>query len=180
MLEKLKQSSAGALFGLMPPWMLYLLLALALMMSGAKLNGMRWALKYKRLQHSYESAQARAQAMAKQKTDENATQTAQLDKTYFEEYQNAQKTADYWRARVRTERVPVCAQTTNHAETRATGGLGDDLAADTSADRPMDLSSAAIVQLSESAGKMRAQVLYFQGKKSVDDVTVNGGSDATK
>ena len=180
MLEKLKQSSVGALFGVVPPWLLYALIALALMIAGAKLNGLRWSLKYERLQHSYESAQTQAQSVATEKSTENATATAQLDKTYYEEYQNAQKTADYWRNRVRTERVPVCAKTANNPETRATGSMGNDPATDASADRSVDLPSAAIIQLSESAGKMRAQVLYFQGKKSVDDVTVNGGSDATK
>ena len=173
MLEKLKQSSVGALFGVVPPWLLYALIALALMMSGAKLNGMRWALKYKRLQHSYESAQAHAQAVATEKTTENATATAQLDKTYYEEYQNAQKTADYWRNRVRAERVPVCAKTANNPETRATGSMGNDPATDASADRSVDLPSAAIIQLSESAGKMRAQVEYLQGKVMTDAQTIN-------
>lgn len=177
MLEKLKQSSVGALFGLIPPWLLYLLVALALMMAGAKLNGVRWALKYERLQHDYESAQAQAQAVATEKTTANATATAKLDKTYYEEYQNAQKTADYWRARVRTERVSVCAKTANHAETRTTGGVGDDTAADIGADRSMDVSGSAIVDLSESAKQMRAQVNYLQGKVTTDAETINGVSD---
>ena len=180
MLEKLKQSSVGALFGLIPPWLLYLLVALALMMAGAKLNGQRWAAKYERLQHSYESAQAQAQAVATQQTQANAEQSAQLDKTYYEEFQNATKNSDYWRARYLTERVPSLTKVSNCTETRTSTGVGNDTAADIGADRSMDVSGSAIVDLSESASKMRAQVLYFQGKKSVDDVTVNGGSDATK
>lgn len=180
MLDKLKHSSLGAFFGVIPPWLLYLLIALALMIAGAKLNGLRWSAKYERLQHSYESAQAQAQAIATEKTTENAAATATLDKTYYEEYQNAQKTADYWRARVRTERVPVCTKTANNPETRTGGSVGDDATADIGADRSVDVRGAAIIELSESAKQMRAQVLYFQGKKSVDDVTVNGENDATK
>ena len=180
MLEKLKRSSVGALFGVIPPWLLYLLVALALMMAGAKLNGMRWAAKYERLQHSYESAQAQAQAVAAQQTQANAEKSAQLDKTYYEEFQNATKNSDYWRARYLTERVPSLTKTAHCAETRTSTGVGNDTAADIGADRSMDVSGSAIVDLSESAKQMRAQVLYFQGKKSVDDVTVNGGSDANK
>ena len=130
MLEKLKQSSVGALFGVVPPWLLYALIALALMMSGAKLNGMRWAAKYERLQHSYESAQAQAQAVATQQTQANAEQSAQLDKTYYEEFRNAEKYSDYWRARYLTERVPSGSKTANCAETRASAGVGDDTATD--------------------------------------------------
>ena len=183
MLGNLKKKLCGRLSGTAAPWVigaLVVALMAASALAGAKLNGQRWAVKYERLQRSYESAQAQAQAVATQQTQANAVQTAQLDKTYFEEYQNAQKTADYWRDRVRTERVPVCTQTANHAETRTTGSLGNDPTANTGADRFVDVSSTAIIQLSESAKQMRAQVLYFQGKKSVDDVTVNGGSDANK
>lgn len=174
MLEKLKQSSVGALFGVIPPWLLYLMVALALMLTGTKLNGMRWALKYERLQHSYESAQAQAQAVATQQTQANAEKSAQLDKTYYEEFRNAEKYSDYWRARYLTERVPSRTKAANCAETRSSTGVGDDAAADIGADRSVDVRGAAIIELSESARQMRAQVLYFQGKKSVDDVTVNG------
>ena len=173
MLEKLKQSSVGALFGVVPPWLLYALIALALMMSGAKLNGMRWALKYKRLQHSYESAQAQAQAVATEKTQANVEQSAQLDKTYFEEYQNATKNSDYWRNRYLSERVPNRTKAANCAEAVTSGGMGNDPATDASADRSVDLPSAAIIQLSESAGKMRAQVEYLQGKVMTDAQTIN-------
>ena len=174
MLEKLKQSSVGALFGLIPPWLLYLLVALALMMAGAKLNGVRWALKYERLQHDYESAQAQAQAVATEKTTANATATAKLDKTYYEEFQNATKNSDYWRARYLTERVPSRTKAANCAETRTTGGVGDDAATDTSANRAVDVPSTAIIQLSESATKMKAQVEYLQGKVMTDAQTING------
>ena len=183
MLEKLKNTSVTGFLGLLPPWVIGVLVV-ALMaasgLAGAKLNGQRWAAKYERLQHSYESAQAQAQAVAAQQTQANAEQSAQLDKTYYEEFRNAEKYSDYWRARVRTERVSVCAQTANSTETRTTGGVGDDTAADIGADRSLDVSGSAIIELSESAKQMRSQVLYLQGKKSVDDVTVNGGSDATK
>ena len=143
-------------------------------LAGAKLNGQRWAAKYERLQHSYESAQAQAQAVATQQTQANAEKSAQLDKTYYEEFRNAEKYSDYWRARYLTERVPSLTKTAHCAETRARTGMGNDTAADDRADQSLDVSSSAIIELSESAKQMRAQVLYFQGKKSVDDVTVNG------
>ncbi len=183
MLENLKRTSMAGFLGLLPPWVI-VALVVALMaasgLAGAKLNGQRWAAKYERLQHSYESAQAQAQAVATQQTQANAEQSAQLDKTYYEEFQNATKNSDYWRARYLSERVPSLTKAANCAETRASIGVGNDTAADTTADRSMDVRGAAIIELSESAKQMRAQVLYFQGKKSVDDVTVNGENDATK
>ena len=183
MLENLKKTSVAGFLGLLPPWVI-VALVVALMaasgLAGAKLNGQRWAAKYERLQHSYESAQAQAQAVATQQTQANAEQSAQLDKTYYEEFQNAEKDSDYWRNRYLTERVPSRTKAANCAETRSSTGVGDDAAADIGADQSLDVSGSAIIELSESAKQMRSQVLYFQGKKSVDDVTVNGGSDATK
>ena len=177
MLENLKRTSMAGFLGLLPPWVI-VALVVALMtasgLAGAKLNGQRWAAKYERLQHSYESAQAQAQAVATQQTQANAEQSAQLDKTYYEEYQNATKNSDYWRNRYQSERVPSRTQTANCTDARTSTGMGNDTAADDRADRSVDVRGAAIIELSESAKQMRAQVLYFQGKKSVDDVTVNG------
>ena len=106
MLENLKRTSMAGFLGLLPPWVI-VALVVALMaasgLAGAKLNGQRWAAKYERLQHSYESAQAYAQAVASEKTQVNADQSAQLDKTYYEEFQNATKNSDYWRARYLSE-----------------------------------------------------------------------------
>ena len=94
MLESLKKISVAGFFGLMPPWIvgvLFIVLMAASGLAGAKLNGKRWSVKYERLQHSYESAQAQAQAVATEKTQVNADQSAQLDKTYYEEFRNAEK-----------------------------------------------------------------------------------------
>ena len=177
MLENLKRTSMAGFLGLMPPWIVGALI-IALMagsgLAGAKLNGQRWAVKYERLQHSYESAQAQAQAVATQQTQANADQSAHLDKTYYEEYQNATKNSNYWRNRYLSERVPNRAKAANCAETRATGSVGNDPATDNSGAGQIDVSRSAIVELREHTDKMRAQVLYFQGKKSVDDATVNG------
>lgn len=176
MLENLKRTSMAGFLGLLPPWVIGALVV-ALMaasgLAGAKLNGQRWAAKYERLQHSYESAQAYAQAVAAQQTQANAEQSAQLDKTYYTEYQNATKNSDYWRTRYLSERVPSRTKAANCAETRASIGMGDDAAAVDRADRSVDVRGAGAIRLREEAVKMRAQVLYFQGKKSVDDVTVN-------
>ena len=176
MLENLKRTSMAGFLGLMPPWIVGALI-IALMagsgLAGAKLNGQRWAAKYERLQHSYESAQAYAQAVASEKTQVNADQSAQLDKTYYEEFQNATKNSDYWRARYLTERVPSRTKAANCAETRTSTGVGNDTAADDRADRSVDVRGAAIIELSESAKQMRAQVLYFQGKVTTDAQTIN-------
>ena len=183
MLENLKRTSMAGFLGRLPPWVI-VALVVALMaasgLAGAKLNGQRWAVKYERLQHSYESAQAYAQAVATQQTQANAEQSAKLDKTYYEEFQNATKNSDYWRTRYQSERVPVRAKAANCTETRTSTGVGNDTAADNSGIGQIDVSRSAIVELREHTDKMRAQVLYFQEKKSVDDVTVNGGSDANK
>ena len=177
MLENLKRTSMAGFLGLLPPWVI-VALVVALMaasgLAGAKLNGQRWSAKYERLQHSYESAQAYAQAVATEKTQANVEQSAQLDKTYFEEYQNATKNSDYWRNRYLSERVPNRTKAANCAEAVTSGGMGDVTTTNTSADRQLDMPSAAIIQLSESAGKMRAQVEYFQSKLPVDHATING------
>ena len=176
MLENLKRTSMAGFLGLLPPWVI-VALVVALMaasgLAGAKLNGQRWAAKYERLQHSYESAQAQAQAVATQQTQANAEQSAQLDKTYYEEFQNATKNSDYWRNRYLTERVPSRTKAANCAETRSSTGVGDDAAADIGADRSMDVSGSAIIELSELAKQMRAQVLYLQGKVMTDAQTIN-------
>ena len=179
MLKNLKKTSVAGFLGLMPPWVI-VALVVALMaasgLAGAKLNGQRWAAKYERLQHSYESAQAQAQAVATQQTQANAEKSAQLDKTYYEEFRNAEKYSDYWRARYLTERVPSRTKAANCAETRTSTGVGDDTATDNSGIGQIDVSRSAIVELREHTDKMRAQVLYFQGKKSVDDATVNAAN----
>ena len=179
MLENLKRTSMAGFLGLFPPWVIGALVV-ALMaasgLAGAKLNGQRWAAKYERLQRSYESAQAQAQAVATQQTQANAEQSAQLDKTYYEEFRNAEKYSDYWRARYLTERVPSLTKTAHCAETRTSTGVGNDTAADTTADRSMDVRGSAIIELSESAKQMRAQVLYFQGKVTTDAQTINGAN----
>ena len=180
MLENLKRTSMAGFLGLLPPWVI-VALVVALMaasgLAGAKLNGQRWAAKYERLQHSYESAQAAAQAVATQQTQANAEKSAKLDKTYYEEFQNAEKDSDYWRNRYLTERVPSRTKAANCAETRSSTGVGDDTATDTGADRLVDVPSSAIIQLSESASKMRTQVEYLQGKVTMDAQTINGASD---
>ena len=176
MLEKLKNTSVTGFLGLLPPWIvgaLFLAMMAGSALVGAKLNGQRWSAKYERLQHSYESAQAQAQAVATQQTQANAEKSAKLDKTYYEEFQNATKNSDYWRNRYLAERVPSGSKTANCAETRASTGVGNDTAADNSGIGQIDVSRSAIVELREHTDKMRAQVLYFQGKVMTDAQTIN-------
>lgn len=128
-----------------------------------------------RLSAVYAQQLADAQTKANEKTQANATQTAQLDTNYYKEYQNASKTADYWRARAMSERVPNQANcATNNATSRTSGGMGNDTTTASIDNRPLDLPSTAIVELSTIATQMRAQVEYLQGKVRADVRTVNG------
>ena len=127
-----------------------------------------------RLGAVYAKQLADAQAKADEKTQANATTTAQLDTTYYKEYQNATKNADYWRARARSERVPNQANCANNATHSTSGGMGDDPTTASIDNRPLDLPSTAIIELSTIAGQMRAQVEYLQAKHLADVQTVNG------
>lgn len=62
-------------------------------------------------------------------------------------------------------------QTVPKARTRT--GVGNDTAADNSGIGQIDVSRSAIVELREHTDKMRAQVLYFQGKVMTDAQTIN-------
>ena len=121
----------------------------------------------------YAQELADAQDKADAQTKANATATAQLDTNYFKEYQNASKNADYWRNRALTERVPNQANGANNAENRTSGGMGNDPATTAIDNRPLDVPSTAIVELSTIAEQMRAQVEYLQGKHLADVQTVN-------
>ena len=128
-----------------------------------------------RLGAVYAQDVADAQTKADEKTQANATQTAQLDANYYKEYQNATKNADYWRARAQSERVPNQANcASNDAAPRTSGSMGNDTTAATIDNRPLDVPSTAIVELSTIATQMRAQVEYLQAKHLADVQTVNG------
>ena len=177
MLEKLKNTSAAGFLALLPTWVvgvLILSVLAAAFLAGAKVNGQRWAARVANDALAQKTAQLEAQARAAEKTAQNAAQSAQLDKTYYEEYRNATKNADYWRARAVSERVPSRAQAANCAEAVTSGGMGDVTTTNTSADRQLDMPSAAIIELSEAAGKMRAQVEYLQNKVTIDQKPING------
>ena len=179
MLEKLKNTSAAGFLALLPTWVvgvLILSVLAAAFLAGAKVNGQRWAARVANDALAQKTAQLEAQARAAEKTAQNAAQSAQLDKTYYEEYRNATKNADYWRARAVSERVPSRAQAANCAEAVTSGGMGNDTAADIGADRSLDVSGSAIVDLSESAKQVRAQVNYLQGKVTTDAETINGSA----
>ena len=127
-----------------------------------------------RLGAVYAQELADAQAEADALTKSNVTTTAQLDTNYFKEYQNASKTADYWRARAQSERVPNQANcATNDTAPRTSGGMGNDPTTAAIDNRPLDVPSTAIIELSTIAGQMRAQVEYFQAKHLADVQTVN-------
>ena len=127
-----------------------------------------------RLGAVYAQELADAQVVAKNATTENAEATAQLDTNYYKEYQNATKTADYWRNRALSERMPNQANCANNAAHSTSGGVGDDTTTTAIDNRPLDLPSTAIIELSTIAGQMRAQVEYLQAKHLADVQTVNG------
>ena len=128
-----------------------------------------------RLSAVYAQQLADAQTKANEKTQSNATATAQLDTNYFKEYQNATKNADYWRSRAQSERVPNQANcATNNATNSTSGSMGNDTTTASIDNRPLDLPSTAIIELSTIATQMRAQVEYLQAKNLADVQTVNG------
>ena len=127
-----------------------------------------------RLGAVYAQEVADAQAEADEKTQANATQTAQLDTNFYKEFQNATKNADYWRTRAQSERVPNQANcATNNTTHSTSGSMGDDTATASIDNRPLDLPSTAVIELSTIAGQMRAQVEYLQAKHLADVRTVN-------
>lgn len=127
-----------------------------------------------RLGAVYAQELADAQAKADEKTKDNTEATAQLDTNYFKEYQNATKNADYWRNRALTERVPNQANDANNSTHSTSGSMGDDTATTAIDNRPLDVPSTAVIELSTIAGQMRAQVEYLQAKHLADVQTVNG------
>ena len=167
-----------AMFKLVPRWM-WLGLAVLVVMVGLT----RWhngrvdnavVKERDRLGAVYAQEVADAQAKATEKTQSNATTTAQLDTKYYKEYQNATKNADYWRSRAQSERVPNQANcATNNTTHSTSGSMGDDTATASIDNRPLDVPSTAIVELSTIATQMRAQVEYLQGKHLADVRTVN-------
>lgn len=174
MWQKLIKSSAGAFLSTVPVGYYLMLFTLAGVLCGGYFNGLRWQHKYDALANKQQSAVVDAQAKADEKTKANATATAKLDTNYFKEYQNATKNADYWRNRALSERVPNQANGANNAATRASGSVGDDTATATIDNRPLDVPSTSIIELSTIAGQMRAQVEYLQAKHLADVQTVNG------
>ena len=166
-----------AMFKLVPRWMWLGLAVLAVMVGLTRWHNARVddavVAERDRLSAVYAQELAAAQTKATEKTQSNATTTAQLDTTYYKEYQNATKNADYWRSRAQSERVPNQANCANNATHSTSGGMGDDTTTATIDNRPLDLPSTAIIELSTIAGQMRAQVEYLQDKHLADVQTVN-------
>ena len=167
-----------AMLKLVPRWM-WLCLAVLVVMVGLT----RWhngrvddavVAERDRLGAVYAQQLADAQAKAEEKTKDNAEATAQLDTNYFKEYQNASKNADYWRNRALSERVPNQANDANNTTHSTSSGMGDDTATTAIDNRPLDVPSTAVIELSTIAGQMRAQVEYLQAKHLADVQTVNG------
>ena len=168
-----------AMLKLVPRWMWLGLAVLAVMVGLTRWHNGRVddavVAERDRLGAVYAQEVADAQTKADEKTKANATQTAQLDTNYFKEYQNATKNADYWRARAQSERVPNQANcATDNAAHSTSGSMGNDTTTATIDNRPLDVPSTAIVELSTIATQMRAQVEYLQGKHLADAQTVNG------
>ena len=167
-----------AMFKLVPRWMWLGLAVLAVMVGLTRWHNGRVddavTKERDRLGAVYAQEVADAQTKADALTKANATQTAQLDTTYYKEYQNATKNADYWRSRAQSERMPNQANcATNDTAPRTSGSMGDDPTTAAIDNRPLDLPSTAIVELSTIATQMRAQVEYLQAKHLADVQTVN-------
>lgn len=166
-----------AMFKLVPRWMWLGLAVLAVMVGLTRWHSGRVddavARERDRLGAVYAQELADAQAKADALTKSNAEATAQLDTNYFKEYQNAAKNVDYWRNRALTERVPNQSNCTNNATHSTSVSMGDDTATTAIDNRPLDVPSTAIIELSTIAGQMRAQVEYLQAKHLADVATIN-------
>ena len=177
-LAKITGNSLTALLKTVPRWMWLGLAVLAVMVGLTHWHNGRVddavVKERDRLGAVYAQELADAQAKATEKTQANAATTAQLDTTYYKEYQNATKNADYWRTRAQSERVPNQANCANNAAHSQSGSMGDDTATATIDNRPLDVPSTAVIELSAIAGHLRAQVKYLQGKHLADVQTVNG------
>ena len=174
MWQKLIKSSAGAFLSTVPVWYYLLIFTLAGLLCGGYFNGLRWQHKYDALVNKQQTAVVDAQAKADEQTKANTSTTAQLDTNFYKEYQNASKTADYWRNRALSERVPNKSNCTNNATHSTSGSLGDDTSTTAIDNRQVDVPSTAVIELSTIAGQMRAQVEYLQAKHLADVQTVNG------
>ena len=168
-----------AMLKLVPRWMWLGLAVLAVVVGLTRWHNGRVdaavARERDRLGAVYAQQLADAQTKADALTKSNATTTAQLDTNYYKEFQNASKTADYWRSRAQSERVSNQAnRATDNATHSTSGSMGDDPATATIDNRPLDLPNTAIIELSTIAGQMRAQVEYLQAKHLEDVQTVNG------
>ena len=167
-----------AMFKLVPRWAYGLLGVVAILVGLTNWHNGRVddavARERDRLGAVYAQELADAQAKADEKTKDNAEATAQLDTNYYKEYQNASKNADYWRNRALSERVPNQANDANNTTHSTSSGMGDDTATTAIDNRPLDVPSTAVVELSTIAGQMRAQVEYLQAKHLADVQTVNG------
>ena len=167
-----------AMLKLVPRWMWLGLAVLAVMVGLTRWHNGRVddavAKERDRLGAVYAQQLADAQTKATEKTQSNATTTAHLDTNFYKEYQNATKNADYWRTRAQSERVPNQANDANNTTPRASSGMGNDTATTAIDNRPFDLPSTAVIELSTIAGQMRAQVEYLQAKNLADVQTVNG------
>lgn len=167
-----------AMLKLVPRWIWLGLAVLAVMVGLTRWHNGRVddavARERDRLGAVYAQELADAQAKADALTKANAEATAQLDTNYYKEYQNASKHADYWRNRALTERVPNQANCANNATHSTSVSMGNDTATTAIDNRPLDVPSTAIIELSTIAGQIRAQVEYLQAKHLADVQTVNG------
>ena len=167
-----------AMIKLVPRWMWLGLAVLAVMVGLTRWHNGRVddavTRERDRLGAVYAQELSDAQAKADALTKSNATATAQLDTNYYNEFQNASKNADYWRNRALTERVSNQANCANNATHSTSSSVGDDTATTAIDNRPLDLPSTSIIELSTIAGQMRAQVEYLQAKHLADVRTVNG------
>lgn len=170
-----------ALIRIVPRWAYYLLIfvgiAFGLMRAHVALTNKALEAERQRVTVLNQKNVIEAQNKAGLLTADNAAKTAALDNKFYKDYENAQKTADYWRTRAISERVPSRTKAANCAEAVTSGGMGDDAAAVTIDTRQIDVSSAAIIELSTVAGQMRAQVEYLQAKVKADRVTIDGSGD---
>lgn len=108
-----------------------------------------------------------------EKSAKNAEVSAKIDSDYFKEYENAKKSADYWRG-VANDRVRDKDAGGKASEIKQCGRMDDEASTNGAGVGQVDLSVAAITGMREVAGELRAQVLALQEKVKADHATING------
>ena len=169
----LAKTSVGSMFGAVPPWVWYGMVALTLMMCGGWVNGMVWELKYDKHLAADNKAVALSEQVAKAKTEQNTAAINAARLQAFKQGETDAKTINDLRVDVLTGarrlRQPAC--NTNNADAGATVTASDGGRA-TDAQRDIT-DSARVVRLGEIGLTLANRLEEAQAVIKADSDAVN-------